>query len=75
MFLPEDFTDEDIKNEVDFRRNILDISDEEEFGCKVTDEEREAWFSLKKRLERRMTRMIDEEIRRTVYKIKTGKDY
>lgn len=65
----------ELESEINIRRNYLGISDEEDFGCKVTDEERFVLFSMKKRIARRVSRIIDEEVRRAIYKLKTGKDY
>ncbi len=63
----------EVEREIEMRRNYLGISDEEDFGCVVTDEERIALFQLKMNLRRRISTIFDEEVRNAVRKIKTDK--
>lgn len=72
MYKPTGYTEDE--RELDIHRNYLGITDEEEYGCKLTDEERLALFRMKRRIKRRISNVIDEEIKMAIYKIKTGKD-
>ncbi len=54
---------------------FYDDIDEEQYGCKVTDIERLELAKMKERIKRRICTVVDEEVKATVYKLKTGKDF
>ena len=60
--------------EIMCRRHGMGITDIDDFGCEVTDNERIALFAMKQRIRKRTSKIIDEEIKRCVYKMKTGRD-
>lgn len=62
----------ELHEELLYRRYTYGITDIDEYGCEVTDEERLALFAMKRRIMRKMMEVLDNEIKDCVYEIKTG---
>ena len=56
-----------------YLKKVLEKSSEEFFKCELTDEEWIEFLELKNRLSKRITEVVDEELKNSIYKIKTGK--
>ena len=59
------------EEEILCRHYGMGITDIDDFGCEVTANERVAIFAMKQRLNKRIAKDVEEEIKRCVYKIKT----
>lgn len=70
----EDPLNTDIKKEILYRRYLLGISDIEDYGCEVTDEERFAILGMKRRIMKKMAEVLDEEIKDCICQLKSQKD-
>lgn len=70
----DDYTILDPTSQVNYIKKILNRSSEDFFGCDLTDDEWVEFIALKNRILIQISKIVEDELKKSIHKIKTGKE-
>ena len=60
--------------QINYIKNVLNKNSKDFFGCDLTDDEWVEFIALKNRLSLKISKMVEDELKKSIHKIKTGKE-